>query len=279
MREWSGSAFRAHQFPAPTWLVTDLLPGTGWTIIVAPAKTGKTMWTLQLAYALAAGERFLYWDVPSEMRVAIVEGDAPIEELQGQVDGVVKHGGYGSLVEDRVQVIETEPLANVPAARAVFDALARFKPNFIIFDALDSLTEGDINHTADTKSAIGRFKMLAQGVPFMVIHHPRKRSQGSEVEDDIRDAIAGSRFLSSNSSAAYQLNSQGELRFIKRRGAAGTAYFDRREISKDCALWVTSTAGVALDGAEKANKAPRPKAGGPAPPAPTGAAYSHLFTT
>ena len=62
--------FAKLRLPYEPWLVPGLLPGTGWTLLMAPSKVGKSILALQLAEALASGQDFIGFKTVAEKRGA-----------------------------------------------------------------------------------------------------------------------------------------------------------------------------------------------------------------
>ena len=209
MQAWTGIQFLAEAFPEPPWLVRGLIPGSGWTALIAEPKIGKTTFCLQLLLALIIGRPFLHWPELAPMgRVAIVEADAPRVELQTQLRALVPH--HAGIDLSRLVVVH-EPAGYIMDPKETFlvwTHLRDVNPGFVVFDALESSIGQGVNATADAARTIMRFTALAgENVPFLVIHHPRKRSQDpAATGDDVRDVGAGSHYLASNASALLQLH-------------------------------------------------------------------------
>jgi len=251
----SGGEFLRHQFPTPEWLVDGLVPGTGWGLIVAPPKYGKTILMAQLAFALISGSNFLTWRVPVPKRVCFVQGDAPIEEFQYQVATVRQWSEAADGAVDRLHVVEARgSLLGVGEAQRVWAEINRAKPDYIIFDALESLSEGDLN-TLETRKIVRALRNLAQGLPFGVIHHPRKQlmTKQGPLHEGVRNSAAGHHFLTANASLIMELEprSAGKawLHYIRRRGAEDKLGIHRVTLPgrPDCAVWEHAEADQAAD--------------------------------
>ena len=58
-KSWKASEFCEQDFPSPEWVIPELLPGFGITMMYAYAKIGKSIMSMQLAHALTTGNEFL----------------------------------------------------------------------------------------------------------------------------------------------------------------------------------------------------------------------------
>ena len=85
MRAWTAPEFLRHKFERPSWVLPGLVGASGWTMVLALPKTGKSIFCLQMALALAKGVPFLKWTPERSWRVTFVEWDAPVEEFQTQL--------------------------------------------------------------------------------------------------------------------------------------------------------------------------------------------------
>jgi hypothetical protein len=233
-------------------------------LIIAPAKTGKSILCEQLARGLSRGEPVIWWKPERPWRVSFVAWDAPATDYQIQ---------FRAIDPDPPDTLQMIHYADSPKyllddrgeGARVFHALhTQHKTEFIIFDALESMTMLDINTKEGAQRAVARLKLLSAGRPFVVIHHPRKARQDAEGEEDPRNAAAGHHFLTTNSGATLSLRAEGNegtLTVITRRGRSGALWhLERLEVEKDeVAIWV-----------------PRKKPT-PAKSAPTGASLSKIL--
>lgn len=147
------------------WLVQDLLPDVGWTLMVGMKAVGKTTLAIQLCRALETGEDFLGRKV-SKRKTLIVQCDS-------------------SEVEWREFLRQRYPESRVWTAVAVpnnsFDnpdylgklggLIALVNPGFIVFDSLYRFSSTPVN-TDKVLDTIDKFNLLCGTVPFMLLHHP-----------------------------------------------------------------------------------------------------------
>lgn len=268
MRAWSAHEFVTLDLPRPSWVVPGLIPGGGWSLIIAPAKTGKSIFCAQLAKGLSRGEPIIYWRPERPWRVSFVGWDAPDVDYQVQLRAIdpEPHENFQVvLADDPPKML----LDDVEEGKRVFEVLHRqHQTEFIIFDALESMTARDINTKEGAQGAVRTLKALAGGKPFLLIHHPRKERTGDDgpIVEDPRNAAAGHHYLTTNSSTTLALRAnekEGTLKLVGRRGRSGDYELARHQIHPEVAIWVPS-----------AKKAP---AGGSGRAIPTGASLRDVL--
>ncbi len=74
--------FMGTEFPERKWLIGDWLPEEGLALLVAHRGTGKSWIAMSAGLALARGEKFVVWDVPSPERVLYVQVEMPQRQDQ-----------------------------------------------------------------------------------------------------------------------------------------------------------------------------------------------------
>jgi hypothetical protein len=212
--------------------------------MIAPAKTGKSIFCEQMAKGLSRGEPFIHWRPEKPWRVSFVGWDAPDVDYQVQFQAIdpVPHENLQIILSDDPPKMLLDD--KVEGAR-VFEALhQQHRTEFIIFDALESMTSGDINTKEGVQKSINVLKALAGGKPFLLIHHPRKSRTddvGEQIVEDPRNAAAGHHYLTTNSSTTLSLRgntTDGELTIVGRRGRSGNVALTRREVHPEVAIWV-----------------------------------------
>lgn len=236
MRAWPARSFLDHSFPQAPWLVKHLLPGQGWAILIAPGKTGKSVLAQQIARGLSHGQSFLYWHVDGPKRVLLVEADAPEVDLQEQMRAIDPDPSPLLHVAVPEHILLTTPTE----ALALWETVGKLQPDLVIFDALETLTTHDINTKDGAQRAVEGLKKICRGAPFLLIHHPRKERPDAETQEDMRNATAGSHYLTTNPSVLMRLTANathGHLDVLPRRGRERSYKLVRQELSEDVAIW------------------------------------------
>lgn len=258
MKAWTARDFVEVALPRPRWVLPGLIPGGGWTLLVAPPKTGKSILALQVCRALSRGERLLWWAPERALNVTFVEADAPDVDFQAQVRAVDPN----PLPSFDIIIPGITPLDNADECRAIKARLNETDSDFVVFDALESLSMADINTKEGIQKALVTMKHIAGQRPFLLIHHPRKKGQAMEVagvEDDIRNASAGHHYLTANTSMMLALtgtDTSGTLRLLGRLGKDVRHELERQVVTEEVAIWAK---------------------GAPRPATPTGEHFEGLF--
>ena len=193
--------FAALDLPEPTWLIPELIPGDGWTLVVAPPKTGKSIFMAQAAVAATTGEPFLRWGPPPRpLTVLYCQGDAPPKVWHTQIRRIrtLQEAGVSTL---RVPLGFLSSELQRTQARA---AIARVKPDWIIWDAFEKfLTVQDLNTQQGMSLALSTLKSVNGPCPFALIHHPRKGKPGEE--DSPKMAASGHHYLTGDATQIISL--------------------------------------------------------------------------
>jgi hypothetical protein len=197
---WAVEEFRKVKIPQVQWLLPGLLPGSGWTLILAPGKTGKTLFSIQLCQALATGTPFLECQPERPYRVLYVQADAPPKNWQKQLEQYGASGWYTAV----------PPRGFFTARRSqekFRESVALIQPEFILWDALESILAIDTNDRLAIHRGIDAMSsVLAE--PWALIHHPRKGKGDDAADTDPRNSASGSKFLTTNANAILELQAK-----------------------------------------------------------------------
>ena len=203
-------------------------------MVLALPKTGKSIFCLQMALALARGEPFLKWTPEHSWRVTFIEWDAPVEEFQAQLFAL------DSAPPTTLDIIgpstASMPLLDSEAEQqAVATRLGSHQSELVIFDALESLTLRNINEHQGAAATIHTAKRLAHQRPFIMIHHPRKEQPDLDLAD-ARQAAAGHHFFSLNASTLIHLR-DASITVQARRGKRELISLGRHVLNPEVARW------------------------------------------
>jgi hypothetical protein len=203
LKAWLAGEFVTLKLPAQTWAIPGLIPGSGYTVIQARAKVGKTILAIQLAHALSENASALGFPPPGQpWKVLFIQSDEPQAEWQAQVKQVGLLGNWHTLW--------TEPglIRDAHRMDAVRKIVSEGGYDLLIHDSLYT-TSGFA--TLKDPEVVGQFiallKSIAPGKPFILNHHKRKGQAG--VPDHISTAAVGSFALAANASCLIDLNEKG----------------------------------------------------------------------
>lgn len=192
------------------WIVQDLLPGGGLSIVAASPKTGKSTLARQLALSVARGQPFLGRSTQ--------QGHVFYFALEERERVVQKHFlDMGSTGEEDIKI--HSGLINSPQAMEKFCCVVKEeKPALVIVDPIAHLsTIRDFNDYGSVIAALSPFISLAQdtGSHFCLLHHNRK---GNNITID---SVLGSAALSGSVDTIVLLSYKESYRTIKTRQREG----------------------------------------------------------
>jgi archaellum biogenesis ATPase FlaH len=162
------------------------LPTQGICFIYAATGLGKTLFSLNLAYAIAQGGTFLNYRCPMPRRVLYVDGEMPFSQLHARLMQIAERQGELDF-EDNLWVLTPDKIA--PRVMPKMDEayyqelyiklIEKYNIEVIIFDNLSMLTSIDENKSNEWKIVQDFLLQLrAMGKSIIVIHHSGKDKNG-----------------------------------------------------------------------------------------------------
>lgn len=168
--------------PTPIEMVlSPILPkqGIGW--IYAPAGVGKTFFSLNLAYAIAAGGEFLKYKCPKPRKVLYVDGEMPYNQIHPRLVSIEQQ--HGSLDFDDNFHIWTQDRLAFPIPK-MDDLVGQeiYKKKLldegfevVVFDNLSALSLVDTNKGVEVKPVMNWLVSLRHaGLTVITVHHAGK---------------------------------------------------------------------------------------------------------
>lgn len=201
------------------WLVEGLLPNVGWTLFVGMKGLGKTTFCLQMCAAIVEGTPFLGMNT-TQGRILYVQADSvPIEWRE-----IVKRVAPNSKGFTVVNVADNA-FANKAYIQRLVTISDAIQPDLLVFDSLYKLKSTNIN-TDQVSTDINYMHEIAQGKPFVLIHHPPHE----------QTRAAGSGYLGANCSNEWHLLKQ-RLDVVKGRLVKTKSLKIVRDDIQDSGLW------------------------------------------
>ena len=171
-------AFLARKIDAPPWVVHELIPAGGCTIVGGMPKTGKTFLTLDLAMATVTGKPFLGRAVDASGPVLLVDLETPPLQLQQRLRQMAAGRGLDLAALDGLDVLCGHRLFldDQQTLDRLGVAILERRPRLIILDPLVRLHRRDENHATDMACFLGSLRSLTQltGAGLVVVHHLNK---------------------------------------------------------------------------------------------------------
>lgn len=231
------------------WLLAPWLREQESALIWAAPGVGKTMLTLSLALAIAGGGSLLGWRSPAPRRVLFIDGEMPLDDLQGRlaslagaiedIDLDVARNNLTILARHHQAPSTPFPdFGNEDQQDAIIDLIRRYDPAVVILDNLSTLaTLDDENGAAETQRVVRLLARLKQArIAVIVVHHSGKNGRafrGSSMLATTFEAIIGL----TRDPGADALDPTGSARFniewTKFRGRRDPSIGDRSVILKD----------------------------------------------
>jgi hypothetical protein len=166
--------FLANPPPPVVWVVGDLLPDTGTSLIVAKAKVGKSFLAMNMGLAVASGQMFLGRET-TQGPVIFVSLDMPTGPLFPHIKRLVPAWG----IPPRFGFLEdsTDPGLKADPVKRIKEIVALEKPRLLILDTIQHAARiKDPNSYAEVVAALKVFSDLSRehGTHICMIHHARK---------------------------------------------------------------------------------------------------------
>lgn len=175
------------------WLVKQNL-----TMIYAWRGVGKTWFTLSLAYAVAAGSKFLGWDALVARRVLYVDGEMPANSLQSRLVHIIRGNekealeGNFRLVTPDLQKDGLMPDLSTIAGQEAIDSVVG-DAEVLFLDNVSCLVRSGKENEAESWQPISTWllKHRAAGRTIVFVHHSGKggHQRGSSKREDILDNV------------------------------------------------------------------------------------------
>lgn len=167
--------------------------GIGW--IYAAAGMGKTMFTLNLAYAIASGGKFMNYICPKPRKVLYVDGEMAYNQLQSRVITIKEHhgdmeipGNLHFLTADKILPARI-PKMDEPEGQYIYERkMIEEEFEVIIFDNCSALSTIDQLKGSEWKKITDwQLKLRSMGKTIINIHHSGKDVTSFRGASDMMD--------------------------------------------------------------------------------------------
>lgn len=191
------SAYLREPHEPGTWLIKDLLPISGACLIFGLPKSSKSWMSLQLACAIAGGEKeWMGFPVVTQGRVLMLQLDTPRSTWRLRYQGMIREGV--KFRDDLLYVADRESLRyfpfdisrEAPANHADYlQSLVRpLRPVAVVVDTLRKAHTKDENNSTDMSNVISKLVAAVHPAALILVSHSRKPSMeaGSDLMSDHR---------------------------------------------------------------------------------------------
>jgi hypothetical protein len=197
------SSIEVHDFlslaiPPRTFLLEPTIPEQGLVMIYGPRGLGKTMLSVGIAVAVAAGGMFLKWSAPTPAGVLLIDGEMPAGAMQKRLADAIEASEREPQAPLRIISPDLNWDAGMPdlstldGQRAV-DALITDDTRLLIVDNLSSLLRTGVENDAESWLPLQTWALRhrASGRSVLFIHHAGKggAQRGTSRREDVLDTV------------------------------------------------------------------------------------------
>jgi len=205
----------ATEYPEEEWLIHELIPAHGTSLLVAKPKVGKSTLARGLAVAVAEGREVLGQEVlHGPVLYVMFPNEGTEREISVELDrlGLVTKGQLHVLHDKDWTSLKPEVLEYIR------DEARRVKPVLIVIDTLQGLVQAsDLNDYAKVHKALEPIRSLVEGGGhLMYVHHA-----GKSERVDMMDCSLGSQALAGSVEVVLVMardTEEQQLRYIAARG-------------------------------------------------------------
>jgi KaiC/GvpD/RAD55 family RecA-like ATPase len=168
--------------PPRSWIIPDLLPSKGLTVLLGGSKIGKSWLSLQMAYSVAAGTYALGKILVEQKNVLYVDLEESWELVHDRALSLQLQELSG---EGRLSICTSYPSNNIKDLQAYLYQNPETK--FVIIDTMQKfLRIENLNDYAEVVSKLSPVKELADNyeVSILMPHHTRKGNGTDNWTDD-----------------------------------------------------------------------------------------------
>lgn len=169
------SEILSFEYPPQHWIIENLIPKSGITLLTGDPGSGKSLLALYLSIQVCKGKKVFGRAVPGGQRVLYVDAENPEFLIQKRARKL------GSGEEDNLFILSKESFFKADNPENIEELRGFVKENLIsliVFDSYAELHSGDENQAGDmTKRVYESLRpLINDGVGIILIHHHRKNN-------------------------------------------------------------------------------------------------------
>lgn len=186
--------------PVRDWSVPGLLLKRNLTVLVAPPGSGKSLFTLQIAIAIALGMVWSGWSPRRPEKVLIVNIEDDIDEMRRRLVAAARTMGVDPAgLEGRILLVDnpenvviartdsrTKTVIRTPLVEKLIATIVEQDIGVVVADPFAETFEGDENSNSEVKWAGILWREVARRADccLMLVHHTKKYAGGMAGEAD-----------------------------------------------------------------------------------------------
>jgi len=219
---------------APTEMVmSPWLPVQGVSFIYAATGVGKTLFTLNIAYAIAGGGKFLKYQCPKPRKVLYIDGEMSYKEVYFRYTDIVKQQGE-LFFKENFHLFNPEavlpyklPKICSPEGQSFYNyKIKELGIEVLVLDNLSTLSAIDENNSEQWKLIQDwLIDLRSKGLTIIVVHHAGKDKKGyrgtSRMLDIVNTAISLQDITGDQLESEMSANKTFKIEYQKKRGFSG----------------------------------------------------------
>jgi putative DNA primase/helicase len=190
--------FLSLEIPPREMILDPIVPSQGLVMVYSERGIGKTYFCLGIAYAVAAGGKFLTFSAPRPRRVLYIDGEMPARTMQERIAAIVKGAelappdpNYLGIITPDLQEGPIPNLSDPAAQKMLVTMIERDGYELIIIDNVSSLCDsGKENEAESWRPMQGLLLTLRRnGRSVLFVHHAGKggKQRGTSKKEDPLD--------------------------------------------------------------------------------------------
>lgn len=214
-------------FPPEELILAPWLPTQGICMIHARAGVGKTFLAIGIAFAVAAGSKFLKWEAPTPRGVLYVDGEMAGDDIKKRYERMVVEHGF-CLPGKTLNIITPDindgllPDIGTPEGQKIIEEQVTDDIDLLIIDNLSCLQRTGIENEAGgwTKMQEWLLRLKSKGKAVLLIHHAGKggAQRGTSKREDFLNSMIT---LKRNPLYEYEEGAKFEVHYEKARKVYG----------------------------------------------------------
>jgi len=199
MRGMSYKEYKKHRFMTRELILSPWLTESSLNMIYAWRGVGKTYVSLEIAYAVASGGRFINWVAKNPVGVLYIDGEMPGDILQSRFANIEKNSDKPEPEDLIIYGISNEENTVIPdlatlEGQEMIDKWILPTTKLIIIDNLSCLVRsGGSENDAESWRLLSNWALQKriQGKSIIFIHHSGKdgSQRGTSKREDILDTV------------------------------------------------------------------------------------------
>ncbi len=214
------------------YVMNPWLPLQGIAFVYAATGVGKTMFTLNVAYAIAAGGRFLKYTSSLPRKVLYVDGEMAYSQVHARYMQIVKQQGELFFKDNFHLLTPEKALARLPKVCSAEGQefynkrIEELGIEVLVLDNLSTLSAIDENNSEQWKVIQDwLISLRSKGITIIVVHHAGKDKRGYRGTSrmlDIADTAISLQDVSDNEMESEVVNSKKfKIEYQKNRSFGG----------------------------------------------------------